>query len=136
MPIAPLICDNVKVTNYSMGMQAKHRVDLVRWKLPQWLGMSFNDRLPYPINYVPAQVASGSIKLYIPVFLRQVDHLFTVWGLMTPDSMTSSHGLCRLNAYFPSCEISLWFLDRFYKVQVVVWDATYTLHEQAWRGSQ
>ncbi|KAH0705762.1 hypothetical protein KY289_010838 [Solanum tuberosum] len=30
---------------------------------------------------------------------------------MTPDSMTSSHGLCRLNAYFPSCEISLWFLD-------------------------
>uniref|UniRef100_M1APF3 Gag-pol polyprotein n=1 Tax=Solanum tuberosum TaxID=4113 RepID=M1APF3_SOLTU len=31
---------------------------------------------------------------------------------MTPDSMTSSHGLCRFNAYFPSCEISLWFLDR------------------------
>ena len=52
--MAPLICDNVNVTNYSIGMLAKHRVNLVRWKLPQWLGMSFNDRLPYPINYVPA----------------------------------------------------------------------------------
>ncbi len=62
--MAPLLCDNVEVMNYSMGMQAKHRVDLVRWKLPRQLGMSFNDRLPYPINYVPAQEASGSIKLY------------------------------------------------------------------------
>ncbi|KAH0727839.1 hypothetical protein KY290_003562 [Solanum tuberosum] len=38
---------------------------------------------------------------------------------MTPDSMTSSHGLCRLNAYFPSCDISLWFLDRLPKMVLV-----------------
>ncbi|WMV49901.1 hypothetical protein MTR67_043286 [Solanum verrucosum] len=29
----------------------------------------------------------------------QVNHLFTVWGFMTLDSMSSSHGLCRLIAY-------------------------------------
>lgn len=34
-----------------------------------------------------------------PIFLRQVVNLLKAWGLMTPNSMTSSHGLCRLVAY-------------------------------------
>ncbi|WMV37361.1 hypothetical protein MTR67_030746, partial [Solanum verrucosum] len=44
--------------NYSMGIKAKHRVDMS--------------------------------------YLGQADHLFIVWGYMTSDSTSSSHGLCRL----------------------------------------
>uniref|UniRef100_M1DQL6 Uncharacterized protein n=1 Tax=Solanum tuberosum TaxID=4113 RepID=M1DQL6_SOLTU len=52
----------------------------------------------------------------------------TVWGYMTPDSMSSLHGLCRFNAYSHHMRWALWFLDEFYEVWVVVWDDIHALH--------
>lgn len=51
--MAHLICDHVKVMNYSMGRRLSTGWIWLDGNSPK-VGISFNDLIPYPINYVPA----------------------------------------------------------------------------------